>query len=48
MIPVAMGKRVYAAANEPKKLELFAQAHHSDLFDHGAWERVRAFLDALP
>ena len=48
VIPVAMGKRVYAAANEPKKLELFAEGHHSDLFDHGAWERVRAFLDALP
>ncbi len=44
VIPVAMGKRVYAAANEPKKLELFAQGRHSDLFDHGAWERVRAFL----
>ena len=48
IIPVAMGKRVYAAANEPKKLELFEGGHHSDLFDHGAWERVRAFLAELP
>lgn len=48
VIPVAMGRSIYAAANEPKKLELFAQGHHSDLFDHGAWQRVRAFLDALP
>jgi len=48
VIPVAMGKRIYAAANEPKKLELFAAGHHSDLFDHGAWERVRSFLSGLP
>ena len=48
VIPVAMGRRVYAAANEPKKLEIFPRGHHSDLFDHGAWERVRAFLAGLP
>ena len=48
VIPVAMGRSVYAAANEPKKLELFAEGHHSDLFDYGAWERVRAFLSGLP
>ncbi len=28
VIPVAMGKRVHAAANEPKRLELFAQGEH--------------------
>ncbi len=44
VIPVAMGKRVHAAANEPKRLELFAQGEHSDLFDHGAWEKVWLFL----
>jgi fermentation-respiration switch protein FrsA (DUF1100 family) len=44
VIPVAMGKRVFAAANEPKRLELFANGEHSDLFDHGAWEKVMAFL----
>ncbi|HDL16794.1 MAG TPA: alpha/beta hydrolase, partial [Rhizobiales bacterium] len=48
VIPAAMGRRVYAAANEPKKLEIFPRGHHSDLFDHGAWERVRAFLAGLP
>ena len=47
VIPAAMGERVYAAANEPKKLELIPGGAHSDLFDHGAWEKVRAFLDAL-
>jgi len=48
IIPVAMGKRVYEAANEPKRLELIAAGHHSDLFDHGAWERVRNFLRKQP
>jgi hypothetical protein len=43
-----MGKRVYGAANDPKHLELFAEGHHSDLFDHGAWERVRNFLESTP
>lgn len=44
VIPVAMGKRVFAAANEPKRLELFANGEHSDLFDHGAWKKVMTFL----
>lgn len=47
-IPVQMGKRVFDAANEPKKLELFPDAGHSDLFDHGAWERVEAFVADPP
>ncbi len=47
VIPVEMGKRLYAAANEPKRLELFPEAEHYDLFDHGAWEKVREFLAGL-
>jgi fermentation-respiration switch protein FrsA (DUF1100 family) len=47
VIPVSMGQRVFEAANEPKKLELFPQAGHADLFEHGAWERVKAFLETL-
>lgn len=47
VIPVEHGRRIYAAAPEPKKLELFPGGHHSDLFEHGAWERVRAFLAGL-
>jgi len=46
-IPVAQGKRVFEAGNEPKKLELFDGAGHSDLFGHGAWEKVEAFVDGL-
>ena len=47
VIPVQMGKRVFAAANEPKRLELFPNGEHSDLFDHGAWEKVRTFLSEI-
>jgi hypothetical protein len=39
--------RVYRAANEPKRVELFPQATHDDLFDHGAWEETCAFVDSL-
>lgn len=44
VIPVEMGWRVYRAANEPKRIELFPRGAHYDLFDHGAWEKTRAFL----
>jgi fermentation-respiration switch protein FrsA (DUF1100 family) len=47
VIPVEMGWRVYRAANQPKRIELFPQAIHDDLFDHGAWENTRAFVDSL-
>jgi fermentation-respiration switch protein FrsA (DUF1100 family) len=47
VIPVAMGKRVYEAANDPKHLEIMPAAHHSDLFDHGAWALVQKFLAGL-
>jgi fermentation-respiration switch protein FrsA (DUF1100 family) len=44
VIPVEMGLRVYRAANEPKRIEMFPQGTHDNLFDHGAWEKTRAFL----
>ncbi len=47
VIPAEMGRRVYQAANEPKKIELFPHGGHVDLFDYGAWERTRAFLASL-
>jgi hypothetical protein len=47
VIPVEMGLRVYRAANEPKQIELFPHGTHDDLFDHGAWEKTRAFLASL-
>ena len=46
VVPVEMGRRLYDAAKEPKRIELFPRAGHNDLFDHGAWEKARAFLEA--
>jgi uncharacterized protein len=47
VIPVEMGRQVYRAANEPKRIELFPEGSHDDLFDHGAWERTQSFLASL-
>jgi pimeloyl-ACP methyl ester carboxylesterase len=46
VIPVEMGLRVYRAANEPKRVDLFPQGTHDDLFDYGAWEKTRTFVAA--
>ena len=45
MIPVTQARQVYAAANEPKTLAILRRGDHNDLFDHGAWTKVTAFLD---
>ena len=47
VIAVEMGLRVYRAANEPKRIELFPRGTHDDLFDHGAWEKTQAFVESL-
>lgn len=44
MIPVTQARQVYAAANEPKQLAILRQGDHNNLFDHGAWAKVEAFL----
>jgi fermentation-respiration switch protein FrsA (DUF1100 family) len=47
VISVEMGLRVYRAANEPKRIELFPEGTQDDLFDHGAWEETKSFVDSL-
>ena len=47
MIPVQMGLRVYRAANEPKRIEVFSEGAHYDLLYHGAWERTQSFLASV-
>jgi uncharacterized protein len=47
VIPVDMARRIYRAANEPKRIETFPRGHHNDLFDHGAWDNMRDFLLSL-
>ena len=47
VIPVDMGRRIYSAANGPKRIEIFPRGHHNDLFDHGAFDKMRDFLLSL-
>jgi fermentation-respiration switch protein FrsA (DUF1100 family) len=47
IIPLGQARHVFHAANEPKSLTVVPQAGHNDLFDRGAWEKVRGFLVSL-
>lgn len=44
MVPVAYGERLFALANEPKRLLKFPGGGHSDLDVFGATAAVRAFI----
>jgi len=43
--PVDLGRRVYEAAKEPKRLRVFPEAGHVDVFDHGADRAVAEFVE---
>jgi fermentation-respiration switch protein FrsA (DUF1100 family) len=47
IVPVAMGKAVYAAANAPKEIVTFPRAGHSDHHLHGSYEELFRWVDAL-
>jgi len=47
VIPLDQARRLLHEANEPKTLSLVARAGHNDLFELGAWGRVRDFLASL-
>jgi fermentation-respiration switch protein FrsA (DUF1100 family) len=47
VIPLDHARRVLHAANEPKTLSVVPRAGHNDLFEQGAWGRVRDFLASL-
>jgi uncharacterized protein len=42
--PIALGERLYALANEPKRFVRFSDGGHEDLDLYGAQNAVRAFL----
>jgi hypothetical protein len=46
-VPIRYGRRLYDAAEEPRDFAHFPQAAHNDLYDHGAADRVLAFLEGL-
>jgi fermentation-respiration switch protein FrsA (DUF1100 family) len=44
VVPIRFGERLFALANEPKRMVRFPTGTHVDLDDHGAIEAVKAFL----
>ncbi|MFA5900630.1 MAG: alpha/beta hydrolase [Hyphomicrobium sp.] len=47
VIPVQMGKAIYAAANAPKEIATFPRAGHSDHHLHGSYDELFRWIDAL-
>ena len=47
VIPVEMGKAVYAAANAPKEIATFPRAGHSDHHLFGSYDELFRWVDAL-
>lgn len=47
VVPIRFGERLFALANEPKRMVRLPQGNHSDLDDHGAVDVVREFVGGL-
>ncbi len=47
VIPVGMGKAVYAAANAPKEIVTFPRAGHSDHHLYGSYDELFRWIEAL-
>ena len=47
VVPFEMGKQVFAAANEPKKLVTFPLAGHNNHSLHGSFEAIQDWIDRL-
>lgn len=45
-VPIASGERLYAGANEPKRMVRFPEGGHNGLDQHGALQAVQQFLAA--
>jgi fermentation-respiration switch protein FrsA (DUF1100 family) len=46
-IPIRLGERLFALANEPKRLVRFPGGGHADLDDFGGLETARQFINAV-
>ncbi len=46
-IPVAMGRGLFDAANEPKRMVTFPNAGHADHFMYGSYDAINTWIDAL-
>lgn len=47
IVPIRFGERLFALANEPKRMVRFPEGGHVDLDDHGAVDVVREFVAGL-
>lgn len=47
IIPVEMGRRLFALAPEPKQLVTFPEADHDDHYMHGSYEAIGRWIDKL-
>jgi fermentation-respiration switch protein FrsA (DUF1100 family) len=47
IIPVAMGRRLFEAANEPKEINTLPGAGHADHFKFGSFEIINRWIDRL-
>ena len=47
VVPIAFGERLFALANEPKRMVRFPNGNHVDLDNHGAAEAVTTFMQEL-
>jgi fermentation-respiration switch protein FrsA (DUF1100 family) len=46
VVPIALGERLFALANEPKRFVRFSAGRHVDLDRYGALDTVRSFIAA--
>ena len=47
IVPPTLGRKLFAAAQGPKTAYFVEEATHYTLYEHGAFERVKTFLDIL-
>lgn len=47
VIPVGMGRELFAKANEPKKIVTFPNAGHADHWLYGSYDAINSWIDAL-
>lgn len=47
IIPVDMGRQLFAAANEPKKMVTFPNAGHADHWMYGSYDAINTWIDGL-
>ena len=47
VVPIGFGERLFALANEPKRMQRFPQGGHVNLDDHGAMPVIKEFLGSF-